>query len=121
MKTKHYLIITFSLLLLITALTNPGTDKHKEEVKSKMNAFLEKEMNKENTGNTDEFSKAGGIMGNALAKSMINMMVDNMVSSSNYILFSTTNVTIEGKTKTIGFGLLGNIFLSGKIDEALKQ
>lgn len=117
MKTKHYAIIGVSLFLLIIALTNPGTERHKEEVKLKMNAFLEKEMSKEN----DELSTAGGLMGKALAKSMINMMVDNMVTSSNYILFSTTNVTYEGKTKTIGFGILGNIFLSGKIDEALKQ
>lgn len=117
MKTKHYLIIGVSLFVLIIVLTNPGTEKHKEEVKLKMNAFLEKEMNKEN----DELSTAGGLIGNTLAKSMINMMVDNMVSSSNYILFSTTDVTYEGKTKTIGFGILGTIFLSGKIDEALKQ
>ncbi|MCP2027782.1 hypothetical protein L1276_002942 [Flavobacterium sp. HSC-32F16] len=121
MKTKHYVIIVVCLFLLITALTNPGTEKHKEEVKLKMNAFLEKEMNKENTTQNDEFSAAGSLMGNVLAKSMINMMVDNLVSSSNYILFSTTTVTIEGKTKTIGFGILGNIFLSSKIDEALKQ
>ncbi|MFD1602595.1 DUF4359 domain-containing protein [Flavobacterium artemisiae] len=116
MKTKHYLIIGSCLILLITALTNPETEKHKEEVKLKMNAFLEKKMNNENPT-----QKAGGMVGNALAQSMINMMVDNMVSSSNYIFFSTTNVTVEGKTKRIGFGLLGNIFLSGKIDEALKE
>ncbi|SHG36587.1 DUF4359 domain-containing protein [Flavobacterium johnsoniae] len=121
MKTKHYAIIAVCSFLLITALTNPSTEKHKEEVKLKMNAFLEKEMNKEKTNQNDELSAAGSLMGNALAKSMINMMVDNMVSSSNYILFSTTNVTVEGKTKTIGFGILGNIFLSSKIDEAIKQ
>lgn len=121
MKTKHYLIIGLCLFAVITALTNPGTEKHKEEVKLKMNALFEKEIDKENITQNDELSKAGEIMGNTLAKSMINMMVDNMVSSSNYILFSTTNVTVEGKTKTIGIGLLGNIFLSGKIDEALKQ
>ncbi|MHC0447519.1 DUF4359 domain-containing protein [Flavobacterium sp. 3-218] len=121
MKTKHYIIIGLCLFLLIGALTNPGTEKHKEEVKLKMNELLEKEMDKENVTQNDELSTAGGIMGNALAKSMINMMVDNLISSSNYILFSTTNVTVEGKTKTIGFGILGNVFLSGKIDEALKK
>lgn len=120
MKTKHYVIIGFCLFVLITALTNPGTEKHKEEVKLKMNAFLEKEMNKENADQNDKWSKAGAVMGNTLAKSMINMMVDNIVSSSNYILFSTTNATIDGETKTMGFGLLGNVFLSNKIDEALK-
>nr|WP_294932371.1 DUF4359 domain-containing protein [uncultured Flavobacterium sp.] len=121
MKTKYYVIIGLCVFTLITALTNPGTEKHKEEVKLKMNIFLEKQMNEKNTNQNDEWSKAGNAMGNALAKSMINMMVDNMVSSSDYVLFSTTNVTFEGKTKTIGIGILGNIFLSGKIDEAMNQ
>ncbi|WP_276381582.1 DUF4359 domain-containing protein [Flavobacterium sp. H4147] len=117
MKTKHYLIIGFLLFVIIAALTNPETDKHKEEVKLKMNTFLEKENNKINNNDNDQWAKAG----NVLAQSMINMMVDNMVSSSNYIIFSTTNVTYEGKTKTIGVGFLGNVFLSSKIDEAIKN
>lgn len=120
MKTKHYVIIGLCVFTLITALTNPGNEKHKEEVKLKMDIFLEKQMN-ENTNQNDKWSKAGNAMGNVLAKSMINMMVENMVSSSDYILFSTTNVTFEGKTKTIGIGILGNIFLSAKIDEAMNQ
>ncbi|CAD0005209.1 MULTISPECIES: DUF4359 domain-containing protein [Flavobacterium] len=121
MKTKHYVIIGLCLFALIAALSNPGTEKHKEEVKLKMNVFLEKQMNEKNTNQNNEWSKAGNTMGNVFAKSMINMMVDNMVSSSNYVLFSTTNVTFEGKTKTIGIGILGNIFLSGKIDDAMNQ
>ncbi|WP_281633499.1 DUF4359 domain-containing protein [Flavobacterium luteolum] len=121
MKPKHYIIAGLCLILLVTALTNPGTEKHKEEVKLKMNAFLEKEIDKENTTQNNEMSKVGGMLGNALAQSMVNMLVDNIVSSSNYILFSTTDVTVDGKTKTIGFGILGNVFLSNKIDEAIKQ
>ncbi|MDR7212653.1 DUF4359 domain-containing protein [Flavobacterium piscis] len=121
MKTKHYVIIVLCLFALITALTNPGTEKHKEEVKLKMNAFLEKEIHEKKTDQNDQWSQAGSAMGNVLAKSMIDMMVNNMVSSSNYVLFSTTDVTFEGKTKTIGIGILGNIFLSGKIDEAMNQ
>ncbi|MDQ6530094.1 DUF4359 domain-containing protein [Flavobacterium sp. LHD-85] len=121
MKPKHYIIAGLCLFILVTAFTNPGTEKHKEEVKLKMNAFLEKEIDKENTTSNNQMSEAGGILGNALAQSMVNMLVDNIVSSSNYIIFSTTDVTVEGKTKTIGFGILGNVFLSSKIDEAIKQ
>ena len=56
-----------------------------------------------------------------LGKSMINMIIDNAVTSSNYILFSTTEVTWEGNTKTVGIGILGNVFLSPEIDKALKK
>lgn len=121
MKTKHYLLIGLGIFFLITALTNPGTEKHKEEVKLKLNTAFEEKLKTNDSSKNDQWSQAGNAMGNVLAKSMINMIVDNCVSSTNYILFSTTKVTYEGETKTIGIGLLGNIFLSGKIDEALKK
>lgn len=121
MKTKHYIILASCLFVLIAALTNPGTEKHKEKVKLKMNEFYEKEMNKEDNIETDQWAKSGKSIGMMLGKSMINMMIDNAVTSSNYILFSTTNVTWEGKTKSVGVGFFGNVFLSEKIDEALKK
>jgi len=119
MKTRNYVILGITLLMVILALTNPNQEVHKEKVKVKLNEFYEKEMANDNT--SDQFSQAGNSMGMILAKSMINMVIDNSVSSSNYILFSTTNVTWEGKTKTVGFGILGNVFLSSKIDDAIKK
>jgi hypothetical protein len=119
MKTRNYVILGITLFITILALTNPGQETHKEKVKVKLNEFYEKEMANDNT--SDQFSQAGNSMGMILAKSMINMVIDNSVSSSNYILFSTTNVTWEGKTKTVGLGILGNVFLSSKIDEAIKK
>jgi len=121
MKTKYYVIIAFCLFGFIAALTNPGTEKHKEEVKLKMNAFVEKEVTEKNDNQNEKWSRAGNTMGTILAKSMINIMVDNIVSSSDYIFFSITNISLEGKTKAIGIGVLGNIFLSEKIDEAMNQ
>ncbi|MEO8534008.1 MAG: DUF4359 domain-containing protein [Flavobacterium sp.] len=121
MKTKHYIILAICLFLAAGALTNPDTEKHKEKVKLKMNEFYEKEMVKDDRLETDQLTKSGRSMGMLLGKSMINMMADNMVTSSNYILFSTTNVTWEGKTKSIGIGAFGNVFLSNEIDEALKK
>jgi hypothetical protein len=119
MKTRNYVILGITLLMAILALTNPNQEVHKEKVKVKLNEFYEKEMANDNT--SDQFSQAGNSMGMILAKSMINMVIDNSVSSSNYILFSTTNVTCEGKTKTVGLGILGNVFLSSKIDDAIKK
>ena len=121
MKTKHYVILGITLFMAILALTNPVQEIHKEKVRIKLNQFYEKEMAKEDNAATNQFSQAGKSMGMILAKSMINMVIDNAVSSSNYILFSTTNVTWEGNTKTVGIGILWNVFLSSKIDEAIKK
>lgn len=121
MKTKHYIILAIGLFVTITVLTNPDKETHKEKVKLKMNEFYDHEMGKEENLSNDQFSQAGKSMGIILGKSMINMIIDNAVTSSNYILFSTTEVTWEGKTKTVGIGVLGNVFLSSEIDKALKK
>ncbi|MFB9076763.1 hypothetical protein ACFFLS_23890 [Flavobacterium procerum] len=115
MKTKYYVLIAIGLFLIIAGLTNPGTEKHKEEVRLKMNTIFHEKSKK------DDISQDENAVGSVIAQSMINMIVNNLVSSSNYILFSTTEVTFQGKTKTIGVGFLGNIFLSSKMDEALKE
>jgi len=121
MKTKHYIILGTTLFVIIFALTNPAPEIHKEKVRFKLNEFYEKEMAKEDNTATNQFSQAGKSMGMILAKSMINMIIDNSISSSNYLLFSTTNVTWEGQTKIVGIGILGNVFLSSKIDDAIKK
>lgn len=121
MKTKNYIILAIGLFVTITTLTNPDKETHKEKVKLKMNESYDHEMSKEDNLSNDQFSQAGKSMGIILGKSMINMIIDNAVTSSNYILFSTTDVTWEGKTKTVGIGVLGNVFLSSEIDKALKK
>ena len=47
------------------------------------------------------------------------MIIDNIVSVDDYVLFSTTKVSWEGKTRVIGVGAFGNVFVTGKLDEAL--
>ncbi|MBK8442421.1 MAG: hypothetical protein IPL35_02955 [Sphingobacteriales bacterium] len=38
-------------------------------------------------------------------------MIDNSVSTDNYILFSTTKYSLEGETKVVGIGAFGNVFI----------
>lgn len=120
MKTKNYILLAICLFVTITALTNPDRETHKEKVKLKMNEFYEQEMAKEDNSPNNQYSaaKAMGIM---FGRSLINNIIDNVVSSSNYILFSTTEITWEGKTKTVGIGILGHVFLSSEIDKAIKK
>lgn len=121
MKTKHYILIALFLLFATAALTNPGTDKHKEEVKTKMNAFYDDKLAENDNEANDQWSQAGRSLGVMLGKSMIDKMIDNAITSSNFIVFSTTKVNWEGNTKTIGIGLFGNVFLSKEINEVLQQ
>jgi hypothetical protein len=120
MKNKQIILILVGLILLVSVITNPNQDRHKEVVKNKLNVLMQNAMKEslENSNNgTQQFGSALGLM---LGGVMLDRMIENMVSSDNYVLFSTTKITWEGETKLIGVGLFGNVFISSEIDEALK-
>lgn len=99
---KKYLIL---LILIVAFATNPGEEKHKEAVKAKVNSIVM------------PVDASGYQAGNAY----IDQLVTTHVGSSNYLLFSTTEVTWNDETRTIGFGAFGNVFLSNMVDEALNK
>ena len=62
----------------------------------------------------------GSALGLMLGGTLLDRMIETMVSTDNYVLFSTTKITWDGKSKLIGIGVFGNVFISDKIDEAIK-
>ncbi len=56
-----------------------------------------------------------------LGGAVLDGFVDNVVSSDNYILFSTTKMTLDGEIKVVGIGAFGNVFISNKIDKAIEE
>lgn len=120
MKNKHIILIFVGIILLVGVITNPNQDRHKEVVKNKLNVLMQNAMN-EGLKNSDNGAKQfGSALGLMLGGVMLDRMIENMVSTDNYVLFSTTKITWEGETKLIGVGLFGNVFISSEIDEALK-
>lgn len=87
MKTKHFIVIGISIILLIAIITNPDTNRHKEEVKSKIHEYLQNSLANDVNEADDKWSKANKLFGNLLGETMINNMVNTMISSNNYILF----------------------------------
>ena len=120
MKNKYIFLLFGGLFLLIAVLTNPNQDRHKEVVKNKLNTIMQKAM-KEGLKNSDSGAEQlGSALGLMLGGALLDRMIETMVSTDNYVLFSTTKITWEGKSKLIGIGVFGNVFISDKIDEALK-
>ena len=112
---KGWTIIGSIFLVLLLLVTNPSQDKHKLALKDKFISSITKELDKQ--------KQKTGMEGLQLsvATMFINNMVDNTVTSNSYLLFSTTKINIEGNEKTIGFGILGHVYLSSSIDEALNE
>ena len=65
-------------------------------------------------------SKIGNSLGLLMGDTFIDKMTDGFVTRKNYILFSLTNAEFNNENKIIGLGVLGNIFISDKIDDIFK-
>jgi len=111
MKKGYLTLIIIGAIVLIAIITNPPPERHKEAVKTEVNKLMQKEISKEAGDN----GSTGQIFGALLGGAVIDKMVDNMVSTDNYLLFSTTKVTWEGQTRVIGIGAFGNVFITRKI------
>jgi Domain of unknown function (DUF4359) len=121
MKNKQILLICVGILMVVAVLTNPSQDRHKEVVKNKLNVIMQKVM-KESLKNSDTGAQQiGSALGLMLGGAMLDRMIETMVTTDNYVLFSITKIAWEGKSKAIGFGVLGNVFISDEIDKALKD
>jgi hypothetical protein len=80
------------------------------------------ESMKQNLTKTDnEWEQAGQALGMMLGGALVDKIIDNLVSTENYILFSTTKISWEGETKIIGIGAFGNVFTTSKLDDTMNE
>jgi hypothetical protein len=122
MTKKQFYILLSVLLVAVLIFSNPSEENHIESVKSKLKIAFKKKMSSELTKNqNDTFATLGNGLGLLLGDTFIDKLTDGLVTRKNYILFSLTSFEYKGKEKTIGFGILGNVFLSDKIENIFQQ
>ena len=119
MKSSHITLLIISLFIVVAVLTNPKRERHKEVIKTKVMAYMQSTA-KEHLKNNDE-QQAGQAFAALLGGALADGLIENLLSIDNYVLFSTTKITWEGKTRVIGVGAFGNVFLSGKLDDVLNE
>lgn len=113
------------IFLVIAFFTNPGPVAHKEEIKSKLNVYLQREINNTVGDSGDIWSKLGGAVGSYIGKAALDELVDQSVSSDDYLVFSLTKFSFQGETNIIAIGLFGKIFtfpqFDKEVDKAFKK
>lgn len=119
MKKSYLILVIVDVIALVAILTNPNQDRHKEVIKNKLNSYMQKSIKENLTETDDKWKNAGQAIGIMLGGALIDRIIDNLISTDNYVLFSTTKISWEGKTKVIGIGAFGNVFITSKLDEAL--
>jgi hypothetical protein len=122
MEKKQFYTLLSILLVAILIFTNPSEENHIESVKSKLKMAFKKKMSYEMSENQDDaFKTLGNGLGLLLGDTFIDKLTEGIVSRENYLLFSLTNANYKGEQKTIGFGILGNVFLSDKIENIFQK
>ena len=121
MKKQSIIIISIVVFVLIAVFTNPNVQIHREAVKTIFNQNLQKSIAENESVNNSELNKAGENIGILLGNVFIDKMIENIITSDNYVLFSITKLSFEGKRKIIGYGLFGNVFISNEVNKALEN
>ena len=121
MNKKIIIGASIGLAVLILILTNPNQVSHKDAVKLKFNAFMQKTMNEKTSEGEDGGISVTGQLGMMFGSSIIDRLVETTVSCDNYLLFSLTTITFDGESKVLGLGILGNVIISDKVDEELDK
>lgn len=119
--SKPLLILILSLFtVLVLILTNPSEEMHKSAVKAKLTVYMQKQLKEQ----MPTMSAGGRLLqglGSLFSGTVVDQIISTGVTRSNYLLFSTTKFTYQGEPKTLGLGILGNVYLSSKIDEVLQD
>lgn len=121
MKKNQITIAIISLIILVAVVSNPNQDRHKEVIKNKLITYLQKSIKKGQTGPKDDLEEVGQVLGLMLGGVIVDKILDNFMSTDNYVVFSTTKITWEGETKIIGIGAFGNVFITKELDESLNK
>lgn len=122
MEKKQFYSLISILLVAILIFTNPNEEDHIQNVKSKLKIAFKKKMSSEISENQDDaFEALGNGLGLFLGDTFIDKLTDGIVSRENYLLFSLTNASYKNEEKIIGFGILGNVFLSDKIENIFQE
>jgi hypothetical protein len=108
-KNILILVVVFGVVLVAT---NPSEQNHTNKVKSVFNETLENDI----AIDTSEYSGAREL-GESFGKLIAQNAIQNNVSRDNYIIFSTTKYL----DKTIGYGFLGNVYLSEEFYDKIES
>jgi hypothetical protein len=109
---KRNILIGLIIFGGILIATNPSEQNHTNKVKSIFNETLESETEID----TSEYSGAREL-GKSFGKLIAQNAIQNNVSRDNYIFFSTTKYL----ENTIGYGILGTVFLSEEFYDKLES
>jgi hypothetical protein len=118
---KILYLVVFLVLIVISFLTNPSEQEHKEVVFREVTSCVQHIIDKKSSKDSLKLGTLGSVLGNILLEPIILNLTQNMVVTDNYYLLSLTKIKYNNENNIIGIGLLGHVFLSPNMDEKINQ
>ena len=100
-----------ALFILITFLSNPKKEDHKESFRIKLSGIIEEILSENKNDNVFVLG-----LSKVLADKIIDEVLKN-VSVDNYLFFSLTKLNWASDSKIIGFGVFGKVYISNEFDK----
>jgi hypothetical protein len=125
-NSKHIspqiVILTVLFLAILTGIvTNPSEDEHKSAVAKLLKQSAFSEVLETATDGGNEYEIAGSALGYSLGVSFVDNIVEIGVTRKNYLLFSITEFNYQGKSRTVGYGVFGNVSISENIRRGMQK
>ncbi|MGI6223293.1 MAG: GYF domain-containing protein [Prevotella sp.] len=98
-------IVVVVVLLLILTLTNPDRRDHEDAITRTLTETIDDQAR-----NTGMFEDGFGQIGRMIADRMTSSIVEQLLEYHNYVLFSKSTVTLDKKSYTVSWGVLGHVF-----------
>lgn len=105
-------ILVLLVVLGIMVATCPSRDDHKTAITNAINGAVNETI----SSAADDSNVGTGIafLGSLLANSVVNVFIDQVMDYQNYFIFSKTEGTFDGETKTLSYGVFGHVFTVDK-------
>lgn len=108
-------------LAIVLVFTNPDSAKHSLAVKEILTKEFNKKMTDEIRESKNNYQSANAGIGLLLGSTLIDKIIDGYIDSENFYFFSLTKINIDEENRTIGFGILGKVYISEKLKDNARE
>ena len=110
MKNKSIISLCAVFAFLVLIFTCPNKQAHGEAIRYMVSTVLNEKLD------DDMESNPLGVLGTMFMSKVLDEVVDSRLKVNNYFIFSTGELNFKGKTRTVSFGILGNVYTMGEND-----
>lgn len=114
---KFITLIVVVVFVVVAVVTCPDRQQHYGVLKQEMDKVMSTVIHDQVGADDSLFGFGLATIGSTLASKLIENIVESTLEVKDYYVFSTGNVTISGKTKTVSIGFLGHVIPTFDADD----